>query len=73
VKLYCYGRDGEQFVSLHPSATLWEGVPEILESIAPELQRGDMVMLSPACASFDQYQNFMARGDAFAELAKQYA
>ena len=29
---------------------------------------GEVVMLSPACASFDQYRDYEARGDAFREI-----
>lgn len=35
-------------------------------------KRGDTVLLSPACASFDEFSDFEERGDAFAGLVKSY-
>ncbi|MGM9593166.1 MAG: UDP-N-acetylmuramoyl-L-alanine--D-glutamate ligase [Candidatus Onthomonas sp.] len=34
-------------------------------------QPGDVVILSPASASFDQFKNFMVRGDTFKKLVRQ--
>ena len=31
---------------------------------------GGVVLLSPACASFDQYRDFEARGDHFRDLVE---
>ena len=39
---------------------------EVARGIAPP---GGAVVLSPACASFDEFRNFAHRGDVFAELA----
>jgi len=36
-------------------------------------QSGDLVLLSPACASFDAYTGFEARGDHFAQLVRVLA
>ena len=33
-------------------------------------EAGDIVMLSPACASFDMFANFEERGKKFKELVK---
>jgi len=33
---------------------------------------GDVVLLSPACSSFDQYENYKARGDHFRNLVHKY-
>lgn len=34
-------------------------------------ERGDVVLLSPACASFDWYRNYKARGDDFCRLVRE--
>ena len=37
---------------------------------AAEAEPGDTVLLSPACASFDQFRDFEQRGDKFRELVE---
>jgi len=38
---------------------------------ARQAKVGDIVLLSPACASFDMYNNYMERGDDFAQAVRQ--
>ncbi len=35
-------------------------------------EKGDIVILSPACASFDLFKNFEVRGDTFKEIVKAF-
>lgn len=40
---------------------------------AEDAAAGEVVLLSPACASFDQFKSFEARGDAFRDLVRALA
>ena len=51
------------------SGTLEQAVADAAAAACP----GDTVLLSPACASFDQFRDFEARGDAFATLVEALA
>ena len=60
---YAYGEDAEQLPG-DRFATL----DEALAGARAAARAGDVVLLSPACASYDQFRDFEARGDHFRAL-----
>jgi UDP-N-acetylmuramoylalanine--D-glutamate ligase len=52
------------------SGTLEAAVEEAARDAAASRLRDPVVLLSPACASFDQFRNFEARGARFRELVE---
>ncbi len=53
------------------AGTLERAVELAARDAAASDVREPVVLLSPACASFDQYRNFEVRGDAFRELVRK--
>ncbi len=65
----CFGKDGQKIAKLSNKAHCFETMQQAIESIQDNLKTGDWVLLSPACASLDQFKNFEQRGDIFKEIA----
>lgn len=73
VAAYTIGEAGPRFaeilrpmVPVNRSEMLCDAVRHAMEAAQP----GDVVMLSPACASFDQFRDFEARGDSFRQIVQ---
>ncbi len=58
------------FAELAPTSTAASMV-EAIDQAAAAAQPGDVVLLSPACASFDWYRNYAARGEDFKRLVRE--
>lgn len=72
VRLYCFGQDGQALANLRPEVSLLTvTMEEAIRALTLTVKSGDMVLLSPACASLDQFRSFEQRGDEFARLARE--
>ena len=49
----------------------FETLKEVMNKVKEVMSSGDVVLLSPACASWDQYKKFEDRGDEFKDLVKE--
>ncbi len=73
--LICLGKDNDKLIehfqgfihSIYSSRSMEEAVQSATENASP----GDVILLSPACASFDLFDNYEERGEAFRMAAKK--
>ncbi|MEP5630407.1 MAG: UDP-N-acetylmuramoyl-L-alanine--D-glutamate ligase [Tateyamaria sp.] len=65
-KAYVIGREAAQFaMQLSVEAQVCTTMAEAVASAMAEAEDGDVVLLAPATASFDQYDSFERRGEDF--------
>lgn len=55
----------------NPEIVRVKDIKEAVEKAYSDTKEGDIVTLSPACASFDSFPNFAARGNYFKELVNK--
>ncbi|MBP3626741.1 MAG: UDP-N-acetylmuramoyl-L-alanine--D-glutamate ligase [Clostridia bacterium] len=79
-KLYLCGHTAEKIEKTLTEYEGYNGSPEIIRvedleaavlAAHKDAVKGDIVTLSPACASFDAFPNFVARGNYFKELVNK--
>ncbi|QQA44162.1 UDP-N-acetylmuramoyl-L-alanine--D-glutamate ligase [Pelagovum pacificum] len=68
VKAYVIGREAESFATQLKGvdAEVCTTMAQAVARAAEEAEEGEVVLLAPAAASFDQYDSFEKRGDDFA-------
>jgi len=73
VRVYSYGKDSQAIAhSLSVPVMQFSDLSSAFARMVDDLIEGDTVLLSPACASLDQYKNYQARGQHFKQLVEEY-
>ena len=70
---YTIGEAGPLFAELlrpHMPVTRSEMMCDAIQQAMVAAKPGDVVLLSPACASFDQFRDYEARGDSFRQIVQ---
>jgi UDP-N-acetylmuramoylalanine--D-glutamate ligase len=72
-RVYLIGEAAEEFAAALGGAIPHERAGTMERAVAAaarEARSGEAVVLSPACASFDQFRNFVHRGEVFQDLVR---
>ena len=67
-KIYAIGSSAEKIFSFFHSLVKVEikkSIEDVITTVINEAREGDVVLLSPACASFDMFDNYEHRGEVF--------
>ena len=71
---YCvaFGETKEKFKEIFQHVITQETMKEALDEAIRLSQEGDVILLSPACSSYDQFPNYEVRGRMFKDMVHEY-
>ncbi|MEG2385070.1 MAG: UDP-N-acetylmuramoyl-L-alanine--D-glutamate ligase [Erysipelotrichaceae bacterium] len=67
-----FGETKEKFQDIFARTHLCETMKEAFDYANLIGDKGDVILLSPACSSYDQFDNYEQRGEIFKEYVKEY-
>jgi UDP-N-acetylmuramoylalanine--D-glutamate ligase len=73
--IICLGKDNSPIIKAFKPINDWiietNNMPEAIKVASLYAEAGDVVLLSPACSSFDLFENYKRRGEIFKEILLQ--
>lgn len=72
VTFYAYGQTKSIICSQLDVSFSDQALASVLDRVFSIAKKGDTVVLSPGCASFDQFKNYQERGDFFKHYVRQF-
>ncbi len=67
-----FGETREQFKEIFHHVITKETMEEALQEAIAHSETGDVILLSPACSSYDQFPNYEIRGKLFKEMVNTW-
>lgn len=67
-----FGETRDQFVPIFTHVSTKETMYEALQEAIAQAVTGDIILLSPACSSYDQFPNYEVRGTMFKTMVHEY-
>lgn len=69
---FAFGETKNAFLEIFTNTSLCEDMKEALDKAVKLSSPGDVILLSPACASYDQFKSYEERGRIFKDYVRAY-
>lgn len=71
-QVYLFGQAAKDLGRILPHSAVFESMEEAFASATARAEADEVIVLSPGCASTDQFRDFRDRGDVFKKIAKEW-